>query len=55
MNRAVVGGDDEVAVGPLGVLVSADEKLQGELFEDVIVENLEIVAGKESRGRRLVW
>jgi len=42
----VVGGDDEVAVGPLGVFVSA-EKLQGELFEDVIVENLEIVAGKD--------
>lgn len=29
--------DHEVAIGPLGVFVSADEKRQGELFEDVIL------------------
>ena len=32
MNGAVVGVDDELAVRPLGVFVSADQKLQGELF-----------------------
>ncbi len=46
MNRAVVGVDDELAVGPLRVCMSADQKLQGELFEDVIVGGLEIVIGK---------
>jgi hypothetical protein len=48
MDGAVVGGDDEVAVGPLGVLVSADEKFEGELFEDVIVGGLELVVGKRA-------
>lgn len=45
MDGAVVGGDDEVAVGPLGVFVSADEKFQGVRFEDVIVSGLEFVIG----------
>ena len=54
MNRAVVGVDDEFAIGPLRVFVSADQKLQGELFEDVIVGGLEFVIGKWSRERRLV-
>jgi hypothetical protein len=45
---AEVGGDDEVAVGPLGILMSADEKRQGELIEDVIVGGLEIVSGKRA-------
>ena len=46
MDGAVVGVDDELAIGPLGVFVSADQKLQGELFEDVIVGGLEFVIGK---------
>ena len=37
MDGAVVGVDDELAVRPLGVFVSADQKLQGELFEHVVV------------------
>lgn len=37
MDVAMVSGDDEVAVGPLRVFISADQNLQGELFEDVIV------------------
>jgi hypothetical protein len=45
---AEVGGDDEVAVGPLRVFMSADEKRQGELIEDVIVGGLEIVVGKSA-------
>ena len=43
-----VGGDDEVAVGPLGVFISAEEKFQGELFELVVVEDLEVRRRKES-------
>jgi hypothetical protein len=37
MNAAVVGVDDELAVGPIRIFVSADQEFQGELFEDVIV------------------
>jgi hypothetical protein len=48
MNRAVVGVDDELAVGPIGIFVSADQKLQGELFEDVIVGGSEILIGKRA-------
>ena len=44
MDGAVVGGDDELPVRPLRVSVSADQKLQRKLFEDVIVENLEIIS-----------
>jgi len=33
MNRAVVGVDHELAMRPLGVFVSAGQKLQGEVFE----------------------
>ena len=32
MNRAVVGVDDELAVGPGGIFVSADQKFEGEPF-----------------------
>jgi hypothetical protein len=32
--------NSKVAIGPLGVFVSADEKLQGELFEHEIVGGL---------------
>ena len=46
MDGAVVGVDDELAVGPVRIFVSADQKLQGELFEDVIVGGLEFVIGK---------
>jgi hypothetical protein len=45
MDLPVVGGDDEVAVGPLGVFVSADEKLQGELFEHGILGGLKFIIG----------
>ena len=37
MDGAVVGGDDEVAVVPVGVFVCADEKFEGELFDHKIV------------------
>ena len=50
----MVGGDDEVAVRPLGVFVSADEKLQCELFDDVIVGGVKFVIGKRAEnGARL--
>ena len=48
MDGAVVGVDDELAVEPVRVFVSADQKLQGELFEDVIVGGLEFVIGKRA-------
>lgn len=41
MNRAVVGGDDEFTVSPS--FMSADQKLQDELLEDVIVGILEML------------
>jgi len=46
MDAASVPGDHQLAIGPLRIFVSADQKLQGELFKDVIVENLEIVIGQ---------
>ena len=36
MDGAVVGGDDEVAIGPLGTFVSADQEFEGESFENEI-------------------
>jgi hypothetical protein len=48
MNGAEVGGYDEIAVGPVRVFMSADEKGQGELIEDVIVSVLEVVTGKSA-------
>jgi hypothetical protein len=48
MNGAVVGVDDEFAIRRVRVFMSADQKLQGELFEDVIVGGLEIVIGKRA-------
>ena len=49
MYVAVVGGDDGVAFRPRGILLDADEKRHGELFEDVIVCGLKIVIGKAAR------
>lgn len=46
MDVAVVGGDYEIAVRPRGILVSADQERQGELFEDVIVGGPEIAVGQ---------
>ena len=46
MDGAVVSVDDELAVGPVRIFVSADQKFQGELFEDVIVGGLKIVIGQ---------
>ena len=37
MDGAVVGGDDEVAIGPLRIFVSADQEFEGEPFENEIV------------------
>jgi hypothetical protein len=48
MNRAVVGVDDELAVGPVRIFVSADQKLQGELFEHKIVGGFKFVIGKRA-------
>ena len=41
----MVGVDDELAVGPLGVFVSAGQKLQGEMFEHKIVGGFKFVIG----------
>ena len=46
MNRAVVGGDDEVAIGPLGIFVSAGQEFESEPFENEIISGLEFVNGK---------
>ncbi len=46
MDGAVVGVDDELSIRPLGVLVSADQKLQGEVFEDEIVGGFKFIVGK---------
>jgi hypothetical protein len=48
MDGAVVGVDDELAARPVRIFVSADQKLQGELFEDDIIGGLEIVIGKRA-------
>ena len=42
----MVGVDDEFAVGPIRVFVSADQKFQGEMFEHEIVGGLKFVIGK---------
>jgi hypothetical protein len=42
----VVGVDDEFAIAPVGVFVSADQKLQGEVFEHEIVGGFKFVIGK---------
>jgi hypothetical protein len=46
MDGAVVGVDDEFAVEPVRVFVSADQKLQGEMFEHEIVCGFQFVIGK---------
>ena len=46
MNGAVVGVDDEFAIVPVGVFVSADQEFQGEMFEHEIVGGLKFVIGK---------
>lgn len=46
MNLSPVAIDDELAIKPVRVFGSADQKLQGELFEHKIVGGLEFVIGK---------
>ena len=46
MNRAVVGVDDEFAIVPIRIFVSADQKLQGEMFEHEIVGGFKFVIGE---------
>jgi hypothetical protein len=46
MDGAVVGVDDELAVGLVGVFFSADQKFQGEMFEHEIVGGFKFVIGK---------
>jgi hypothetical protein len=48
MNRAVVGVDDELAIVPVRVLGSADQKFQCELFEDEIVCGFKFIVGKSA-------
>ena len=48
MDGAVVGGDDEVAVGPRGIFVSADQKFESKAFENEIVSGLKFVIGKRA-------
>jgi len=45
----VVGGDDEVSIGPFRIFVSADQEFEGELFENEIVSGLEFVSESEPR------
>jgi hypothetical protein len=46
MDAASVASDHQFAIGPLGILVSADQKFQGELFENGVVDDLEFNFGK---------
>ena len=43
MNGAVVGVDQQLPIGPVGIFMSADEKFEGESFENEIVSGLQIV------------
>ena len=45
MNRAEVGVDDQLSIGPLAVPVSVEDEFEGELFDEVIVSGLEFVIG----------
>ena len=46
MNGAVVGVDDELAIVPVRIFVSADQKFECEMFEDEIVGGFKFVIGK---------
>jgi hypothetical protein len=46
MDGAVVGVDDELAVGPLEIFVSADQEFQRKLFEHKIVGGFKFIIGK---------
>jgi len=46
MDVVPVASDHQLPAHPLGIFVSADEELEGELFEDVIISGLEIVIRK---------
>ena len=48
MDGAVVGGDDEVAIGPLRIFESADQKFESKAFENEIVSDLKFVIGKRA-------
>lgn len=48
MDGAVVGVDDERAIVPIRIFVSADWQRQGELFEHGVVEYVEFVFGKRT-------
>ena len=43
VNGTVVGGDHQLAIGPLGIFVSADQEFEGEPFENEIAGDLEFV------------
>ena len=46
MDGAFVGSDHQFSNRPLRVFVSADQKLQCEMFKDVIVGGFRFVVGK---------
>jgi hypothetical protein len=46
MDGAVVGSDDEVAVGQLGIFERPGQEFEGDPFENEIVSGLEIVIGQ---------
>ncbi len=46
MDVASVARDHQLPIGPLRIFVSADQKFQGEMFEDEIVGGFEFVIGK---------
>ena len=46
MDVAVVGLHHQLAIGPLGMFVSADQQFQSDLLEDGVVQNFKLVSGK---------
>ena len=46
MNVASIASDHELAIEPVRIFVSADQKFEGELFEDGVVDDLEFNFGK---------
>ena len=45
MYLPMVGRDDEIALEPIGIVKSAGQKFQGELFEHQVVGNVEFGIG----------
>jgi hypothetical protein len=46
IDAAPVASDHQLAIGPLGILVSAGQKFDGKLFEHGVIEMLQVLIGK---------